>query len=243
MLSNPARSFQRLVVFVYAIGANATTTIYSDCQAPTADALTGCPANTILVSQTDCSASFNTIQGAIDSIPLYTSSWTILVQPGNYIEQLNVTRAGPLTILGQTSKPSQQAQNTVTVYWAAANVASSYPDNAYTSVLTVAPTLEASLTGSGSTGYAVPAGTPFGNADFRAYNIDFRNVYSEASVGPSLAVSVSRANAGFYWCGFYSFQDTVRLQNLINGISNKPKGICGQAWKCVLLSKRDCWAN
>ena len=190
-------------------------TRYSACQALTINSLDGCPSNTILVSQTNCNAPFATIQRAIDSIPLDTTPWTILVEPGNYIEQLNVTRAGPLTILGQTGSPSEQSKNAVTVYWAAANVASSYPDNAYTSVLTVAPTLEASLTGSGPTGYAVPADTPFGNTDFRAYNIDFRNVFSEVSVGPSLAVSVSRANAGFYRCGFYSFQDTVSLHILL----------------------------
>lgn len=107
----------------WALIVKATTTIYSDCQAPTQDPLTGCPKNTILVSQTDCDAKFNTIQSAIDSVPLDASSWTILVQQGNYIEQLNVTRSGPLTILGQTSKPSSQKANTVTVYWAAANFA------------------------------------------------------------------------------------------------------------------------
>jgi hypothetical protein len=79
-------------------------------------------------------------------------------------------------------------------------------------VLTVAPNLNASLTGSGPTGFPVPEDTPFGTVDFRVYNIDFRNVYSDFSAGPSLAVSVSRANAGFYYSGFYSYQDTVSLK-------------------------------
>lgn len=112
-----------ILLLAWASTVKATTTIYSGCQTPTQDPLTGCPGNTILVSQTDCDAKFNTIQSAIDSVPLDNSSWTILVQPGNYIEQLNVSRSGPLTILGQTSKPSSQKANTVTVYWAAANVA------------------------------------------------------------------------------------------------------------------------
>lgn len=189
--------------------ANADTSIYSACQAPTCNPLDGCPENTILVSQTDCTASFTTIQDAILSIPDDTTSHTILVLPGDYIEQLNVTRSAPLTILGQTKTPNEQSDNTVTVYWASANANSRYTDNAFTSVLTVAPNLNASLTGSGLTGFAVPDDTPFGNTDFRVYNIDFRNVYSEISAGPSLAVSVSRANAGFYFSGFYSYQDTV----------------------------------
>lgn len=192
---------------------NADTSIYSACQAPTANPLDGCPENTILVSQTDCTASFTTIQDAISSIPDDTTSYTILVLPGDYIEQLNVTRSAPLTILGQTKTPNEQSDNTVTVYWASANSNGRYTDNAFTSVLTVAPNLNASLTGSGPTGFAVPADTPFGNTDFRVYNIDFRNVYSEASAGPSLAVSVSRANAGFYFSGFYSYQDTVSSES------------------------------
>jgi pectin methylesterase-like acyl-CoA thioesterase len=182
----------------------------STCQYPTHNPLTNCPPNTLLVSATHALAHFNTIQSAILSLPHDHTSHTILILPGTYNEQLNITRPGPLTLLGQTPTPNSQSANLVTVTFAAANVNVSYPDNAYTSVLTVAPTLEASLTGSGPTGYPVPNGTAFGNVDFRVYNIDFRNVYSEISVGPSLALSISRANAGFYHSGFYSYQDTVR---------------------------------
>lgn len=172
--------------------------------------LTSCPNGTIIVSnnKNDPRAHFTSIQSAIDSLPNDNSSQTILILAGNYTEQLNITRSGPVTLLGQTSHPTDASQNKVTVFWAAANNGT-YADNAYTSVLTVAPTLEASLTGSGPTGYPVPADTPFGNRDFRAYNIDFRNVFSEYSAGPALALSLSYANGGFYYCGFYSFQDTV----------------------------------
>ena len=86
------------------------------------------------------------------------------------------------------------------------------PDNVFSSVLTVAPTLESSYTGSGTTGYPVPEDTPFGNIDFRAYNIDFTNTWRDYSDGPAHAISFSRANGGFYHCGFYSYQDTVRFQ-------------------------------
>lgn len=113
-----------------------------------------------------------------------------------------------MTLLGETSHPLNASENQVTVYWSAANSAT-YLDNAFTSVLTVAPTQNASLTGAGPTGWPVPVDTPYGSTDFRVYNIDFRNVFSEYSAGPSLAVSVSYANAGFYYSGFYSYQDTV----------------------------------
>jgi hypothetical protein len=62
-----------------------------------------------------------------------------------------------------------------------------------------------------NSGNLVPKDTPFGNVDFRAYNIDFINDYKNYASGPALAVSVSYANSGFYFCGFYSYQDTVRI--------------------------------
>lgn len=82
-------------------------------------------------------------------------------------------------------------------------------DNALFSVLVVAPTLNASLVGSGPTGFDVPADTPFGNTNFRVYNVDFVNDYAPYSDGPAAAMMISRANGGFYYCGFYSYQDTV----------------------------------
>lgn len=176
--------------------------------------LSSCPAKTIIVSNNSSSsaikrkADFTSIQSAILSLPHDNSSATILILAGDYTEQLNITRPGPVTLLGETTNPTNASKNQVTVYWSAANSAT-YLDNAFTSVLTVAPTQNASLTGSGPTGWPIPAGTPYGNSDFRVYNIDFRNVFSEYSAGPSLAVSVSYANAGFYYSGFYSYQDTV----------------------------------
>ncbi|KAF2703100.1 carbohydrate esterase family 8 protein [Pleomassaria siparia CBS 279.74] len=203
--------------------ANANANSYANsrahCQSSTAEPLEGCAAGTILVSPTHKDAQFQTIQSAVLSLDETTPA-TILVLSGTYIEQINVTRSGPLTLLGEVAEGGGGGggggKNSVTVQFSAANVNVSYTDNAFTSVLTVAPTLEASLTGSGPTGYPVPAGTPFGNKDFRVYNVDFRNVFAAASVGPSLAVSVSYANAGFYHAGFYSWQDTVYIGKLGN---------------------------
>lgn len=133
-----------------------------------------------------------------------------------------MTRSAPLYLLGQSNLPSQQqdyagdvsynqtAQNDVQIWFNSANVGNNLiSDNVFTGVLTVGPTLNATLTGSGPTGFPVPEDTPFGCEDFRAYNIDFRNEYAPYSNGPAHAMGVSRANAGFYSCGFYSWQDTV----------------------------------
>ncbi|KAI0476389.1 pectin methylesterase family protein [Xylariaceae sp. FL0804] len=209
---------------------------FKQCQRITSEPLEGCPPGTLYVSQSDERAQFQTVQSAIASIPNSTTPYVILIAPGIYYEQLNVTRRGPLTLLGMSDRPwrgetyadlssnghrynnwsEPEPANAVQVHWNSANHDASFGDNAYTAVLTVGPNLNATLTGSGPTGFPVPADTPFGCADFRAYNVDFRNHYAPYGDGPSLTVSVSRANAGFYSCGFYSWQDTVYIGKLGN---------------------------
>lgn len=204
-------------------------TTFADCQKKTADPLEGCPKGTIYVSANDTSADFNKIQDAIISIGNDTEPHYILIGAGFYYEQLNVTRSAPLYLLGQSNLPSQQqdyagdvsynltAQNDVQIWFNSANVGNNLiSDNVFTGVLTVGPTLNATLTGSGPTGFPVPEDTPFGCEDFRAYNIDFRNEYAPYSNGPAHAMGVSRANAGFYSCGFYSWQDTIYVGKLAN---------------------------
>ncbi|KAE8335502.1 hypothetical protein BDV24DRAFT_155955 [Aspergillus arachidicola] len=182
-----------------------------------------CPEGTILVSKTDPSAHFTTVQDAILSLPNDNTTQTILILPGTYKEQVNVTRSGPVTLLGQTDDPNNATKNQVTLTWAQANHDNTGQavDNVFSSVLTVAPTLESSYTGSGTTGYPVPEDTPFGNIDFRAYNIDFTNTWRDYSDGPAHAISFSRANGGFYHCGFYSYQDTVYVGKLGNAYFHK----------------------
>ncbi|KAJ2896465.1 hypothetical protein MKZ38_005553 [Zalerion maritima] len=202
-------------------GTSKRTLSQSLCQLQTSPhPLLGCPKGTILVSPSG-SGDFTSIQSAIASLPNDTSSHTILVQPANYSEQLNVTRPGPLTILGGTTfKSLLSGENLVKVHHSAANHDSSgkIQDNYFTSVLAVAPNMNASLTGNGPTGFDVPNDTPWGSSDFRAYDMDFvnGNEGAEWSNGPALAVNVARANGGFYGCGFYSWQDTVFIGKLGN---------------------------
>lgn len=198
-------------------------TTYSKCQRKTKHPLQHCPDGTLYVSHNDTTADFTSIQDAIDSLPKDNSTQVILIDAGTYREQLNVTRPGPLTLLGQTDNPwngktfsnvtyNSDPQNKVQVFHDAANYQSSFPDNIETSVLAVGPTYNATKTGTGPTGFAVPADTPFGCSDFRAYNIDFRNEWAPRSSGPAHALGSGYANMGFYSCGFYSYQDTVRAK-------------------------------
>ncbi|KAG5797315.1 hypothetical protein H9Q69_003619 [Fusarium xylarioides] len=201
---------------------------YKKCQRQTKRATEGCPKGTLFVAKDDPRADFSSIQDAIDSLGNTATAGHILIAPGNYSEQLNVTRRGPLHLIGASNKPwvkdlyadidvDTTAQNDVQIWFNLANTNNgSLSDNVFTSVLTVGPNFNATLTGSGPTGFPVPADTPFGCTDFRAYNIDFRNDFAPRSSGPAHAVGVSRANAGFYSCGFYSYQDTVYVGKLGN---------------------------
>ena len=218
MLSSFSVAFAILGFLAYCISRTiCTSTTIELCQYPTNSVLQGCPNGTIVVGSNSTQSQFSTIQSAIDSLPNNTMTYSILVLAGNYTEQLNITRQGPVRLLGQTRNSSDHTQNLVTIFWASAKgKRSNLIDNAFTSVLIVAPTLNASLTGASPTGFNVPPDTPFGNLDFRAYNIDFRNVFAQQAAGPSLAISISRANAGFYHCGIYSYQDTVYIGHLGN---------------------------
>ncbi|KAI5776343.1 pectin methylesterase [Geopyxis carbonaria] len=186
------------------------------CQKPTKPALKGCAHGTIYVSPTDPSAHFTSIQSAVLSLPNDHSSHTILVGAGLYSEQVNITRPGPLYLLGQTSYSKSNTHNLASVQHADAVVNGNHWDNAFTSTLTIAPNLNASLTGSGPTGWPVLPDNPFGNTNFRAYNLNWANVYADYAAGQSLALSMGYANAGFYYNRFTSYQDTIFVGKLGN---------------------------
>ncbi|SCV67627.1 BQ2448_5238 [Microbotryum intermedium] len=168
-----------------------------------------CPEKAIYVSAKDPKAQFNSIQAAIASLPNDTSAHTIVVGAGHYHEQLNVTRKGGVHILGQTGGSTT---NQVTVFFSKGTTQnntggvfqSSNFDNAVTAVLSVAPSYNASLTGSGYTGAPlITDPSQFGCFDFRMYNIDLDQRWGLANIGPALAVSISYANASFYDVGAF----------------------------------------
>jgi hypothetical protein len=106
---------------------------------------------------------------------------TILIGAGEYHETVNITRRGPLTLLGQLPADKTPTSpfyseppfpdNLVQV-WDNKFVQTGM-DDAESAVLLVAPSFNASLIGAGPTG--APLQPLFGNTNFKAYNIDFQN--------------------------------------------------------------------
>ncbi|KZT58055.1 carbohydrate esterase family 8 protein [Calocera cornea HHB12733] len=164
----------------------------------------GCPAGTIYVSQNDTSAHFTSVQAAVQSLPDDLSPAVILIGPGMYKGVVNVTRKGPVTLLGQYVFPNTPL---VTI-WDDQFVTEPPPaqDDAQTAVLIVAPTFNASLIGMGTVGF--PLQPEFGNVDFKAYHIDFSNLAANYAISQALVTDISYANASFYGCNFASYQDT-----------------------------------
>ncbi|KAJ7062369.1 pectin lyase-like protein [Mycena amicta] len=214
-------SFSRLLLpsILFSLSAYALSPTFFNCQIqkPASQSpLLGCPAGTLFVSQnaSDPHAHFSTIQSAIASLPDKGAA-TILIAAGSYQETVNISRSGPLTLLGQlpanatlTAKPfanPASANMNLVQIWNT-NFVMTGQDDATSAVLTVAPNLAGALIGAGPTG--APLQPVFGNVDFKAYNLDIQNRAANFAISQALATDISYANASFYACSFASFQDT-----------------------------------
>ncbi|KAI0059539.1 pectin lyase-like protein [Artomyces pyxidatus] len=215
------------------------------------DPLTDCPPGTLFVSSADPRARFSDVQTAVRSLP-EEGSYTILIGAGEYNEVVNVTRASPLTLLGQLdpktafeSSANASTRNLVHI-WNNVFVQTGM-DDAQSAVLTVAPSFNASLIGAGPTG--APLQPLFGNTDFKAYNIDFENRAANFSISQALVTDISYANASFYGCTFASYQDTwytgrnastYVVDSIVFGQTDYLFGF-GTAWfQNVVLANRAC---
>ncbi|KAF5336302.1 hypothetical protein D9758_014482 [Tetrapyrgos nigripes] len=225
--------------------------------------LEGCPEGTIFVTQdaTDPDRSFGSVQEAVESLPNEGEA-IILIAEGEYHETVNVTRSGPLTLLGQlpaslansVSSPfypsdatanSTLPKNLVTIW---NDIFTKPPlDDATSTVLSVAPNFNASLIGAGPTG--APLQPEFGNVDFKVYNIDWENRAANFAISQALVTDISYANASFYGCSFASFQDTwytgrngstYVVDSVIYGQTDYLFGF-GTAWfQNIILANRAC---
>ncbi|KII86936.1 carbohydrate esterase family 8 protein [Plicaturopsis crispa FD-325 SS-3] len=213
--------------------------------------LQDCPDGTIFVSQNDARAQYSSVQEAILSLP-ETGNATILIASGEYHETVNVSRAGPLTLLGQlppntTLEVAENATSLNVVQIWNNQFVQTGMDDAQSAVLTVSPSFNASLIGAGTTG--APLQPLFGNVDFKAYNIDFQNRAANFSISQALVTDISYANASFYGCSFASYQDTwytgrnastYVVDSIVFGMTDYIFGF-GTAWfQNVTLANRGC---
>ncbi|GAB5592675.1 hypothetical protein Unana1_07575 [Umbelopsis nana] len=133
----------------------------------------------------DPSGTYKTITAALATIPNDSSAWEVDIAPGTYVEQLSITRPGPITFRGQTNgTPSSWKNNLVTIAWNE-TVANGASDQA-TAALQVT------------------------TQQFKAYNINFKQLWGEKYAGPqSVAVSIAADKVAFYQSYFFGYQDTL----------------------------------
>ncbi|KAH7098326.1 pectin lyase fold/virulence factor [Auriculariales sp. MPI-PUGE-AT-0066] len=178
--------------------------------------LAGCPPGTLFVSAQHPAARFRTVGAALEALPDDLTPCWLLIDAGEYEETLNISRKGPITLLGATSTllPHDHTANLVTIFnklfMNQTTQDHNLQDNADISVLNVAPNKYAAWTGLGFFGATpVPIPDEFGTKDFRVYNVNLENRAVNHPVGPALALNLGYVRASFYGCALRSWQDTI----------------------------------
>ncbi|KAF8575821.1 carbohydrate esterase family 8 protein [Ramaria rubella] len=143
------------------------------------------PHGAVVVRQnTTLPKEFGTISAAVNSLPADNSTRSIFIYPGTYLEQVNITRAGPLTIYGYTTDTRSFEHNVVTLSHASSLATAGSDD----------------LTGT----------LRIHKDDFSMYNVDVRNTFgSSPTNGQAIAISAYGNRMGLYASRFFSFQDTL----------------------------------
>ncbi|KAJ7060878.1 pectinesterase [Mycena amicta] len=169
------------------------------------------PSGAIVVRQgTTTSGEFATLAAALNSLPNDSSSRSIFIFPGTYTGQVDITRAGPLTIYGYTTDTTTYTGNQANIV-AAGNATAAGSDDA--------------------------SGTMRIHKDnFAMYNVNVKNTLG-AGV-QAIAFSQYGSHVGLYGCGFYGFQDTlyanqgtqVYLKGYIEGATDFIFGRLGSAY-------------
>ncbi|KAE8349997.1 pectin lyase fold/virulence factor [Aspergillus coremiiformis] len=143
--------------------------------------------STFIVSQNATAGQYSNVTAAIAALPNDGQAYTIYIKPGTYTEQLSITRAGKVTLRGETSFENDYTQNLVTIQFSRGELTSAGLDE-------ITPVINAKKTdGSG----------------LALYNINFVNTYPQTRNTAALAADFYGSNMAAYGCSFVGFQDTL----------------------------------
>ncbi|KAJ7228125.1 carbohydrate esterase family 8 protein [Mycena haematopus] len=134
---------------------------------------------------TNIAGEFSNLGDAVNALPADNTAQVVFVYPGTYVGQVNVSRAGPVTIMGYTRNALDFSQNTVTLVH------------------------NASLaTGAGSDDLTGTLRILSNNVSL--YNLDIKNDFGVAATnGQAIALSNQGDQVGVYACKLLSYQDTL----------------------------------
>ena len=174
----------------------------TDFSPHTAPPFTSCDAFTALgsyvVSKTPQDCEFGSVSAAIAALPDDGLDKRIFVNPGQYNEQISITRNGKVTLRGFTNFSRDYTQNQVTIFFDYGVNTSAGQDES-TPVIKVKE--------SDTLGIAI-------------YNINFNNTFVQTKDFAALASDFDGPNIAAYGCAFYGFQDTVLLNKGTQVLSN-----------------------
>ncbi|PKX90101.1 putative pectin methylesterase [Aspergillus novofumigatus IBT 16806] len=168
------------VVATSTAALTSSTTSSATSTAPT-------PSSTLVVSQNPTASQYANVSQAIAALPNDGQAYTIYIKAGTYTEQISITRAGKVTLRGETSFENDYTQNLVTIQFSY-GVLTSAGQNENTPVIYSKKT-----DGSG----------------LALYNINFVNTYPQTKNTAALAADFYGSNMAAYGCSFVGYQDTL----------------------------------
>ncbi|GFF75105.1 hypothetical protein IFM47457_03814 [Aspergillus lentulus] len=145
------------------------------------------PSPTLVVSQNPTAGQYANVSQAIAALPNDGQAYTIYIKAGTYTEQISITRAGKVTLRGETSFENDFTQNLVTIQFSY-GVLTSAGQNENTPVIYAKKT-----DGSG----------------LALYNINFVNTYPQTKNTAALAADFYGSNMAAYGCSFIGYQDAL----------------------------------
>lgn len=165
-----------------------TSTSTASASSSTASSSSALPASaTFVVSTTPSAGQYGTVEAAISALPNDGAEKYILINPGTYVEQININRTGKVTLRGVTTFANDFSQNEVTIQF-------NYGVSTSASQDELTPVINSKKTdGSG----------------LALYNINFINTFAQTSSYASLAADFYGTNMAAYGCSFIGFQDAL----------------------------------
>ena len=157
------------------------------------------PRGAVVVRQkTTAQGEFSTISAAINSLPNDSTARSIFIYPGTYLEQVDITRAGPLKAC-QLPYPSPSDNHNPSQIYGFTTDASSFTNNR----VTISHSASFGTAGSDDLSGTLRVRKD----DFSLYNVDVRNDFQGATTnGQAIAISAYGNRMGVYTSRFFSFQ-------------------------------------
>lgn len=166
--------------------ASSTAALTSSASA-SATSFAAIPSSTLVVSQNPTAGQYANVSQALAALPNDGQAYTIHIKAGTYTEQISITRAGEVTLRGETSFENDYTENLVTIQ-SSYGVLTSAVQNENTPVIYAKKT-----DGSG----------------LALYNINFVNTYPQTRNTAALAADFYGSNMAAYCCSFVGYQDTL----------------------------------